>query len=101
MATYRPEVFRGVITPRNGAFDTASESGRSGPAGRHGGRRPDADADRVGLARQAAAGAQVELPPVHLAGQHAAVDDREPAQVGVEVRATALHDPVAERDLDR
>ena len=56
-------------------------------------------ADLVADAGQAAAAGQVELPAVQLAGQHVAVDDAEPGQVGLQVRAAPLHDPVAERDV--
>src|SRR3954447_25676727 len=53
-------------------------------------------ADLVADAGEAAAAGQVELPAVQLAGQGVAVDDAEAAEVGLEVRATALHGPLAE-----
>src|SRR5690606_12691794 len=87
----------GVTTPR--------------PGSRGGGRRrpvaPDAGVGRLGRtaaqrladAGQAAAGAQVELPAVHLAGQRVTLDLGEARQVRLEVRAAALDVPVTEADL--
>jgi len=48
---------------------------------------------------QAAPGGQVVLPAVHGAGEHGAIDHAEPAEVAAQVRAAALHDPVAELDI--
>src|SRR6266550_8151940 len=58
-------------------------------------------ANLVAHAGQAAPTGQVEPPAVQLAGQRVAVDDAEPAQVGLQVRAAPLDPPVAERDVLR
>ena len=69
-------------------------------AGRGGGFRVHpVGADLVADAGQAAAAGQVELPAVQLAGELVAVDDAEAGQVRLQVRAAALHHPVAERDV--
>src|SRR4051794_11737806 len=48
--------------------------------------------------RQALAVGQSPLPTVHLAGEDALIDRTEPAEVGLEMRAAALHLPVTQRD---
>src|SRR5438105_9549816 len=55
--------------------------------------------DLVPDAGQAAPAGQVELPAVQLAGQRVALDDAEPAQVRLEVRAAPLHVPAVQRDV--
>src|SRR6266581_3027611 len=54
---------------------------------------------RLVVGGQAATGRQVELPAVHGAGERVPVDLAEAAEVSAQMRAAALHDPLAELDV--
>src|SRR5215475_12076643 len=45
---------------------------------------------------QALAGREIELPAVQLAGHRCAVDEAEPGEVRLQMRASSLHDPIAQ-----